>query len=75
MLDCISIQDPYQLLKPAALYEEALARVREERVAYRSLRYLRRHKKKKKRHHLFAFSSSKDQCYCVNSEEKRIVLS
>ncbi|XP_051906636.1 mitoguardin 2 [Hippocampus zosterae] len=38
MLDCISIQDPYQLLKPAPLYEEALARVREERVAYRSLR-------------------------------------
>ncbi|XP_057675426.1 mitoguardin 2 [Corythoichthys intestinalis] len=38
MFDTISLQDPYQLLKPAPLYEEALARVREERVAYRSLR-------------------------------------
>ncbi|XP_049594299.1 mitoguardin 2 isoform X1 [Syngnathus scovelli] len=38
MFDAISLQDPYQLLKPAALYEEALARVREDRVAYRSLR-------------------------------------
>ncbi|KAM9793751.1 mitoguardin 2 isoform X2 [Syngnathus typhle] len=38
MFDAISLQGPYQLLKPAALYEEALARVREDRVAYRSLR-------------------------------------
>ncbi|XP_077352680.1 mitoguardin 2 isoform X2 [Festucalex cinctus] len=38
MFDAISLQDPYQLLKPAALYEEALSRVREERVAYRTLR-------------------------------------
>ncbi|XP_077478937.1 mitoguardin 2 isoform X2 [Stigmatopora argus] len=38
MFDAISLQDPCQLLKPAPLYEEALACVREERVGYRSLR-------------------------------------
>ncbi|XP_061656724.1 mitoguardin 2 [Syngnathoides biaculeatus] len=38
MFESISLQDRYQLLKPAALYEEALARVREDRVPYRSLR-------------------------------------
>ncbi|XP_061787716.1 mitoguardin 2 [Nerophis lumbriciformis] len=38
MFDTFSLEDSYQLLKPAALYEEALALVREDKVAYRSLR-------------------------------------
>ncbi|XP_061764239.1 mitoguardin 2 [Nerophis ophidion] len=38
MFDNFSLEDSYQLLKPAALYEEALALVREDKVAYRSLR-------------------------------------
>nr|XP_057920497.1 mitoguardin 2 isoform X2 [Doryrhamphus excisus] len=38
MFDTFSLEDSYQLLRPAALYEEALALVREDKVAYRSLR-------------------------------------
>uniref|UniRef100_A0A7N9AU70 Mitoguardin 2 n=1 Tax=Mastacembelus armatus TaxID=205130 RepID=A0A7N9AU70_9TELE len=38
LFDAMSLEGVYQPLKPAALYEEALALVREGRVAYRSLR-------------------------------------
>ncbi|KAM9820609.1 mitoguardin 2 [Neosynchiropus ocellatus] len=38
IFDAFSVQDIYQPLKPAALYEEALALVSEGKVSYRSLR-------------------------------------
>ncbi|XP_037607935.1 mitoguardin 2 isoform X1 [Sebastes umbrosus] len=38
LFDAMSLEDGYQPLKPAALYEEALALVREGKVSYRSLR-------------------------------------
>ncbi|KAM8872092.1 mitoguardin 2 [Synchiropus picturatus] len=38
IFDTFSVQDIYQSLKPAALYEEALALVSEGKVSYRSLR-------------------------------------
>ncbi|CAN9504437.1 unnamed protein product [Ophioblennius macclurei] len=38
LFDAMSLEDVYQPLKPAALYEEALSLAREGRVAYRSLR-------------------------------------
>uniref|UniRef100_A0A8C3A295 Mitoguardin 2 n=1 Tax=Cyclopterus lumpus TaxID=8103 RepID=A0A8C3A295_CYCLU len=38
LFDTMSLEDVYQPLKPAALYEEALTLVREGRVSYRSLR-------------------------------------
>lgn len=38
LFDAMSIEDVYQPLKPAALYEEALSLVREGKVCYRSLR-------------------------------------
>ncbi|XP_053709828.1 mitoguardin 2 [Synchiropus splendidus] len=38
IFDTFSVQDIYQPLKPAALYEEALALVSEGKVSYRSLR-------------------------------------
>lgn len=38
LFDAMSMGDVYQPLKPAALYEEALALVREGKVSYRSLR-------------------------------------
>ncbi|XP_044031432.1 mitoguardin 2 isoform X3 [Siniperca chuatsi] len=38
IFDAMSLEEVYQPLKPAALYEEALSLVRESKVAYRSLR-------------------------------------
>uniref|UniRef100_UPI0037E734FA mitoguardin 2 n=1 Tax=Semicossyphus pulcher TaxID=241346 RepID=UPI0037E734FA len=38
LFDAMCLEDVYQPLKPAALYEEALSLVRESKVAYRSLR-------------------------------------
>lgn len=38
LFDAMSLEEVYQPLKPAALYEEALCLVREDKVAYRSLR-------------------------------------
>lgn len=38
LFDAMSLEEVYQPLKPAALYEEALSLVRESKVAYRSLR-------------------------------------
>ncbi|XP_054468391.1 mitoguardin 2 isoform X1 [Anoplopoma fimbria] len=38
LFDAMSLEDLYQPLKPAALYEEALSMVREGKVSYRSLR-------------------------------------
>uniref|UniRef100_A0A8C9ZJ59 Mitoguardin 2 n=1 Tax=Sander lucioperca TaxID=283035 RepID=A0A8C9ZJ59_SANLU len=38
LFDAMSLEDVYQPLKPAALYEEALSLVREGKVSYRSLR-------------------------------------
>lgn len=38
IFDAMSLQEVYQPLRPAALYEEALSLVREEKVAFRSLR-------------------------------------
>lgn len=38
LFDAMSLEEVYQPLKPAALYEEALSLVRESNVAYRSLR-------------------------------------
>lgn len=38
LFDNMTLEDLYQPLRPAALYEEALALVREDDVAYRSLR-------------------------------------
>lgn len=38
IFDAMSLEDVYQPLKPAALYEEALSLVREGKVAFRSLR-------------------------------------
>lgn len=38
LFDAMSLEDVYPPLKPAALYEEALCLVREDKVAYRSLR-------------------------------------
>ncbi|TKS84741.1 Mitoguardin 2 [Collichthys lucidus] len=38
LFDAMSVEEVYQPLKPAALYEEALSLVRESKVAYRTLR-------------------------------------
>lgn len=38
LFDAMALEDVYPPLKPAALYEEALALVRENKVSYRSLR-------------------------------------
>ncbi|XP_035523511.1 mitoguardin 2 isoform X1 [Morone saxatilis] len=38
LFDAMSLEEVYPSLKPAALYEEALSMVREDKVAYRSLR-------------------------------------
>ncbi|XP_059213706.1 mitoguardin 2 isoform X2 [Centropristis striata] len=38
LFDAMSLEDAYQPLKPAALYEEALSQVREGKVSYRTLR-------------------------------------
>ncbi|XP_051267900.1 mitoguardin 2 isoform X1 [Dicentrarchus labrax] len=38
LFDAMSLEEVYPSLRPAALYEEALSLVREEKVAYRSLR-------------------------------------
>uniref|UniRef100_A0A671WAJ8 Mitoguardin 2 n=1 Tax=Sparus aurata TaxID=8175 RepID=A0A671WAJ8_SPAAU len=38
LFDAMSLDEVYQPLKPAALYEEALSLVRESKVSYRSLR-------------------------------------
>lgn len=38
LFDAMAIEEVYQTLKPAALYEEALSLVREGKVTYRSLR-------------------------------------
>lgn len=38
LFDAMSLEEVYQPLKPAALYEEALCLVRDNKVAYRSLR-------------------------------------
>lgn len=38
LFDAMSLGEVYQPLKPAALYEEALNLVRENKVAYRTLR-------------------------------------
>uniref|UniRef100_A0A4W6D6L3 Mitoguardin 2 n=1 Tax=Lates calcarifer TaxID=8187 RepID=A0A4W6D6L3_LATCA len=38
LFDAMALEEVYQPLKPAALYEEALSLVRESKVAYRSLR-------------------------------------
>uniref|UniRef100_A0A8D3AC43 Mitoguardin 2 n=1 Tax=Scophthalmus maximus TaxID=52904 RepID=A0A8D3AC43_SCOMX len=38
LFDAMSLEEVYQPLKPAALYEEALSLVRESKVTYRSLR-------------------------------------
>ncbi|KAF1377721.1 hypothetical protein PFLUV_G00203680 [Perca fluviatilis] len=38
LFDAMSLEEVYQPLKPAALYEEALSLVREGKVSYRSLR-------------------------------------
>ncbi|KAM8827799.1 mitoguardin 2 [Spinachia spinachia] len=38
LFDALSLEDVYQPHKPAALYEEALSLVRENKVSYRSLR-------------------------------------
>lgn len=38
LFQAMSLEDVYQPLKPAALYEEALCLVRENKVQYRSLR-------------------------------------
>ncbi|XP_029301070.1 LOW QUALITY PROTEIN: mitoguardin 2-like [Cottoperca gobio] len=38
LFDAMSLQDVYQPMRPAALYEEALSLVREGKVPYRSLR-------------------------------------
>ncbi|XP_076014755.1 mitoguardin 2 [Genypterus blacodes] len=38
LFDALSLEEVYQPLKPAALYEEATALVREDKVAFRSLR-------------------------------------
>ncbi|XP_042365454.1 mitoguardin 2 isoform X1 [Plectropomus leopardus] len=38
LFDAMSLEDVYQPMKPAALYEEALSLVREGKVSYRSLR-------------------------------------
>lgn len=38
LFDAMSLQDVYQPLKRAALYEDALSLVRENKVQYRSLR-------------------------------------
>lgn len=38
LFDAMSLEEVYPPLKPAALYEEALCLVREDKVAYRSLR-------------------------------------
>lgn len=38
LFDAMSLEGAYQPLKPAALYEEALSLVREDKVAYRTLR-------------------------------------
>lgn len=38
LFDAMSLEEVYPLMKPAALYEEALCLVQENKVAYRSLR-------------------------------------
>ncbi|XP_030597994.1 mitoguardin 2-like [Archocentrus centrarchus] len=38
LLDAMSLGEVYQPLKPAALYEEALSLVHDDKVAYRTLR-------------------------------------
>lgn len=38
LFDAMTLDEVYQPLKPAALYEEALSLVRESKVSYRSLR-------------------------------------
>uniref|UniRef100_A0A3B4XSP2 Mitoguardin 2 n=1 Tax=Seriola lalandi dorsalis TaxID=1841481 RepID=A0A3B4XSP2_SERLL len=38
LFDAMALEEVYQPLRPAALYEEALSQVREAKVAYRSLR-------------------------------------
>ena len=43
LLDAMSLEEAYQPVKQAALYEEALALVREDKVIFRSLRYAVEH--------------------------------
>lgn len=38
VFDAMALEEVYQPLKPAALYEEALSLVQESKVTYRSLR-------------------------------------